>query len=299
MNQPLRERLAAFGIRPRRRFGQNFLHEQGALSRIATAVGSDRPIVEIGPGPGTLTDALLALGPQVVAVEKDRDMVRLLRAHFAAEPRLTVVEGDVLELAFEDLPGASKPTVVGNLPYNISSPILLHLLRQRAKIGPAIVMLQAELAERLAAPVGSRAAGSLTVLFSATATVQRLFELGPGAFFPPPKVRSAVVRISWRDLCSDRELEVLEKVVRAGFSQRRKTLRNALRGLEDAEPSSAKPDLERLDGSRIGRAAEAIDLDLDRRAESLSLPEWRALSAALFPGSPGEVSAPGTRCDPS
>ncbi|MEO1229661.1 MAG: 16S rRNA (adenine(1518)-N(6)/adenine(1519)-N(6))-dimethyltransferase RsmA [Myxococcota bacterium] len=268
-SQPLRDRLERFGIRPKRRFGQNFLHERSALDRITAAVAEESPdgIIEIGPGPGTLTERLADLGVPLVAVEKDTELVELLGHELRAHPHVRVRAGDILETDLGSLFTGSRPTVVGNIPYNISTPILLALLRAREQLGAAILMVQAELGERLRASVGSRAAGSLTVLLHQLADVERVLGLAPGAFFPPPKVRSEVLRIRWLDQGREpvADLRLFEKIVRAGFGQRRKTLRNALKVLgEKVEWCEER--------------ARAVDVNLDRRAETLELAEWRALA---------------------
>lgn len=267
----LRDRLSSFGIRPRRRLGQSFLHERRAIEAIAGAVASDRPpsILEIGPGPGTLTEALATLGPPLVAVEKDRDLVRLLEERFSGRPNVRILEGDILSVRVSSLEMPPPPSVVGNIPYNISTPILLRLIEQRETIGPATLMLQKELAERLRAPVGSRMAGSLTVLLRLVAEIRRVIGLGPGAFVPPPKVSSEVITLRWRTTpaVSVPSVSDFERVVRCGFGQRRKTLKNALvAGL----------------GPEAAAAAQRAAIDLSRRAETLTLEEWAGLAWVLY-----------------
>lgn len=276
----LRERLEAFGIRPRKSLGQNFLHDTAALEAIGAAVSEAEPshLVEIGPGPGTLTDVLAGLGLPLAAVEKDPRLVELLTTHFADQAHVRIVPGDVLKTDLVALhPEGARPSVVGNIPYNISTPIVLHLVEQRAAIGPATLMLQAELAERLRAPVGSRESGSMTVLLAMLAEIDRIRSLAPGAFFPPPKVRSEVIRIRWRAQPAEpvSDLAAFERTVRAGFSLRRKTLRNALRS--------------RFDIEAVESAGKRVDLDMGRRAETLSLGEWARLTEALLDTSASEA----------
>lgn len=267
----LRERLERFGLRPKRRFGQNFLHERSALERIAAAVAAEEPtsIVEIGPGPGTLTEELAALGLPLIAIEKDGGMVELLGEELRRFSNLEVREGDVLEAELGGLFPGQRPVVVGNIPYNISTPIVLALSAARRDIGTAILMVQAELGERLRAPVGSRAAGSITVLLHQLADVERVLGLAPGAFFPPPKVHSEVLRFRWlpegREPVAD--LELFERILRAGFGQRRKTLRNALKSMG-------------RETQWVEATANQVGVDLNRRAETLSLAEWRGLANA-------------------
>ena len=264
----LRTRLEAFGIRPRRRFGQNFLHDPAILACIRNKVEEQEPkrLIEIGPGPGILTDRLAELGVPIVAIEKDTDLVRLLRHHFAHVPNLEIVEGDILETNFSQIEGPHKPTVVGNIPYNISTPILIHLLRHRAQLSSVILMMQAELAQRLRAEVGTRESGSLTVLFALLSTIERVVSVPGGAFFPPPKVRSEVIKISWRPspAVPIDSLEAFERTVRGGFNQRRKQLRNAL--------ASCWPNM------NLEKVAEEADVDISLRAERLRLADWAALT---------------------
>lgn len=267
----LKERLDKFGIRAKKKFGQNFLHDQNALAAITRAVAAHDPLalIEIGPGPATLTDHLVGLGRPMVAVERDPEMVQLLRTHLASEGHVHIVEGDILRFDLGSAFPGEAPVVVGNIPYNISSPIILALIEARHRLGPAVLMLQAELAERLRAPIGSRASGSMTVLLGLLGTVRRVLSLPPAAFSPPPKVRSEVIEIVWR---TEPAVEVssvshFERLVRAGFGQRRKTLRNALKSAFDAEA--------------LDPAASEAGVALDRRAETLSLEEWGALERAL------------------
>jgi 16S rRNA (adenine1518-N6/adenine1519-N6)-dimethyltransferase len=270
MTTRLRERLRAFGIAPKKHLGQNFLHDPQALASIADAAGAEAPpgIVEIGAGPGTLTDHLARLGVPLLALERDPDLVRLLRAHFEDAPHVEVREADVLRFDFAEGPAGKPPAVVGNIPYNISTPILLHLLAHRAHLGPVVLMLQAELATRLRAPVGTRASGSLTVLLALHARVERVLSLPPGAFFPAPKVASEVLRIRFRSAPAVAvDPERFEMVVRAGFGQRRKTLRNALAA--------------RFGKAEVDRLQAESSVDLRRRAEALTLDEWAALTRTL------------------
>lgn len=267
----LRERLEAFGIRAKKRLGQNFLHDTHALEAITRAVAAHQPeaLIEIGPGPATLTDHLAGLGLPMVAVEKDPDLVGLLRSHLTDHPQVRIEAGDILDYDLGEAFPGSRPVVVGNIPYNISTPIVLALVAARYRLGPAILMLQAELAERLRAPVGSRQSGSLTVLLALLATVRRVLSLPPAAFSPPPKVRSEVLEIRWRDrpAVEVSAVERFERLVRTGFGQRRKTLRNALRA---AFPEES-----------LSEAATQSGVDLGRRAETLTLDEWGALERAL------------------
>ncbi len=224
----------------RKRFGQHFLHDPAVLDRIVAAVDphpEDR-IVEIGPGGGALTERLLQSGIQRLdAVEIDRDLAMLLPAKLAAYPGLTLHRCDALEFDFAELARlrGGRLRVVGNLPYNISTPLLFHLLACTAAIDDMHVMLQREVAERIAAAPGSSSYGRLTIMMAPWVSAEPLFEIGPGAFRPPPKVWSALLRLSVRQTPSFQASPSFGKVVAAAFSHRRKTLRNALKGVVSLE----------------------------------------------------------------
>lgn len=226
-------------IRARKRFGQNFLHDQRIIRHIAASV-RPRPgqlILEIGPGRGALTAALLDSGCELHCVELDRDLVPLLLERFGDNPRFHLRQGDALELDLADIGGTPSLRVVGNLPYNISTPLLFHLLAQRERIADMHFMLQKEVVERLAASPGSKAYGRLGIMAQYFCEVEPLFEVPPGAFTPRPQVQSAVVRLRPYSTLPHpaRSVETLQQVVRTAFNQRRKTLRNALHGLITTE----------------------------------------------------------------
>ena len=235
---------ARSGAPPRRkRFGQHFLHDPRVADRIVQALGA-RPgdhLVEIGPGRGALTDRLLALpGCTLDAIEIDRDLAAQLRARFADPPRHALHQGDALDFDFTALARlrGGRLRIVGNLPYNISTPLLFHLLQHTGAILDLTLMLQREVAARLTATAGDADYGRLGVMLAPRVQVQRLFEVGPGAFQPPPKVWSAVVRLTVRQppfpLSPD-----YARIVAAAFAQRRKTLRNALSQILTAGEISA------------------------------------------------------------
>ena len=228
----------------RKRFGQHFLHDPSVLDRIVSAVAPRRGdhIVEIGPGGGALTQRLLESGIDGLdAVEIDRDLAALLPARFASHQGFTLHQGDALEFDFAGLARSrgGRLRVVGNLPYNISTPLLFHLLQSSASIEDMHVMLQREVAERLAAAPGDPSYGRLTIMMAPWVEVELLFEVGPGAFRPPPKVWSAVARLTVRRAPSFKVSPRFAGVVAAAFSHRRKTLRNALRGVVSLEQIQA------------------------------------------------------------
>ncbi|HEX8757509.1 MAG TPA: 16S rRNA (adenine(1518)-N(6)/adenine(1519)-N(6))-dimethyltransferase RsmA [Steroidobacteraceae bacterium] len=228
------------GVRPRKRFGQHFLHDPAVIERIAAAIApqSGEVLVEIGPGRGALTRRLLESDcGSLDAIEIDRDLAALLREEWRGEPRLTLHSADALRFDFRALARERGQSirVVGNLPYNISTPLLFHLLESVGEIRDLHVMLQREVIARMAAQPGEHAYGRLTVMLSPWVEVERLFDVGPGAFQPPPKVWSAVARLTVRTGPAFPLSPAFPTVVAAAFAHRRKTLRNALRGIATAE----------------------------------------------------------------
>ena len=217
--------------------GQHFLHERGVVDRIILAV-DPRPgerILEIGPGQGAMTFPLLRRHGALTAIEFDRDLLAPLAEAARAHGELTLVHADVLDVDLTALAGGMPMRLVGNLPYNLSSPILFHALAHAAAIRDMHFMLQKEVVERMAAAPGSKVYGRLSVMLQAWCEVTALFTVGPGAFRPPPKVDSAVVRLVPRDpqRVGIADPSRFAALVRDAFGQRRKTLRNALSRLCD------------------------------------------------------------------
>lgn len=260
------------------KLGQNFLRDSQAIERIAAALGDlkDRTVVEIGPGQGAITGALAARAEHVIAVEVDHELALRLRVQFPPD-KVTVIEQDVLAFDFaEALAEHASPgerlKVAGNLPYYITSPILLKLAASHAVLDLAVLMVQREVADRITAQPGSRDYGVLSVTTQVYGPVAPLFTLDPSAFSPPPEVHSAVFR--WRFAPRFAELGVQEepflRLVRQAFAQKRKTLANNLRaaGFEPAEVISA------LD--KAGIPAQA-------RAETLSISSFAELTKILAP----------------
>jgi 16S rRNA (adenine1518-N6/adenine1519-N6)-dimethyltransferase len=253
---------------PRKRFGQHFLHDPGVIGRIVAAIAPqprDR-MVEIGPGLGAITLPLLARLDRLHAIEIDRDAIKHLREITRDDPRLHIHSADVLRFSLAEIEPNERLRLVGNLPYNISTPLLFHLIEQRERILDMHFMLQKEVVDRMAAAPASEHYGRLTVMLAPWLRVEPLFDIGPGAFRPPPKVMSTVVRLTPHET----PLPIAEPrhyaaVVAAAFSQRRKTLRN-----------SVKPLLETED-------IVAAGIDPSLRAEVLSPAQFAALSAQLGP----------------
>ena len=230
--------MTRFDAPAKKHLGQHFLHERGVVEKIVLAV-DPRPgdrLVEIGPGQGAITFPLLRRHGSLTAIEFDRDLLAPLAAAAEGIGALTLLPGDVLDVDFTALADGGTIRLVGNLPYNLSSPILFHALDHAAAIRDMHFMLQKEVVDRMAAPPGSKVYGRLSVMLQACCTVVPLFAVPPGAVRPPPTVDSAVVRLVPRDSATIGIVDPARfaTVVRAAFGQRRKTLRNALSGVADA-----------------------------------------------------------------
>lgn len=256
--------------RPRKRFGQHFLRDAGVIGRIVAAI-DPRPgqrLVEIGPGEGVLTGPVLARAGRLDVVELDRDLATTLARRLGEPQGLVIHQADALDFDFSGLASDGPMRVIGNLPYNISTPLLFHLFDQAEAIEDMVFMLQKEVVDRLVAEPGSRQYGRLSVMASYHCEMAWLFDVPPEAFEPPPKVDSAIIRMRPRVLsASERALRPdLDRVVKAAFGQKRKTLRNSLKNLLDAE--------------RI----EATGVDPAARPETLSLDRFLALARALGGG---------------
>ncbi|WP_419524587.1 16S rRNA (adenine(1518)-N(6)/adenine(1519)-N(6))-dimethyltransferase RsmA, partial [Duodenibacillus massiliensis] len=219
------------GHRARKRFGQNFLHDEYWISRIARAVDAQPGefIVEIGPGQAALTRELVGGAGHVNAVEIDRDLAAWLKTQFA-ESELTLIEADALTLDWTAVAGEKRMRVVGNLPYNISSPLLFHLMKAASCVIDQHFMLQREVVDRMTAAPGTKTYGRLSVMLQWRYKMHKLFDVPPGAFTPAPKVVSSVVRMIPRraEEVLPVDFDMLSSVVANAFGQRRKTLRNAL-----------------------------------------------------------------------
>ena len=268
-------RLNNAGLRAKKRFGQHFL-EPAWVEKLLRAVapGTDQTFIEIGPGRGVLTRPLAARCGRVVAFEIDRDLAATLRDE--APRHLTIVEGDFLDVTADSLrdllaDSASSPRVVGNLPYNVASPMLFKLVELYSAgiaLVDATLMLQREVADRLVASPGTREYGVLSILIGHAAGVERLFTLPPGAFRPMPKVHSAVVRLRFHSPDPPAtDPTVFAAIVQAIFTRRRKTLANALL----AYPAAGRPNAGRQ--SLVPEVLRLADLDGRRRPETFSITE--------------------------
>ena len=251
--------------RARKRFGQHFLNDPGIIDAIIGAVHAteDDIVVEIGPGQGAITDALARRAGHLHAVELDRDLAARLRTRYADSANVTVHEADALKFDFGAL--GERIRIVGNLPYNISTPLLFHVLEWSELVTDMHFMLQQEVVKRMAAVPGGKAWGKLSIMCQYRCAVTPLFDVAPEAFSPSPKVQSAIVR-----LVPHREppvqidnMESFRQLVNQAFSQRRKTLRNSLRNMIDASNM------------------EAAGIDPGARPETLGLAEFAKLSQLI------------------
>ncbi len=256
----------------RKRFGQHFLVQTGIAERIVAlaGLGEGASVLEIGPGRGALTDGLAAASRRLVLVEVDRDLVAGLRQRWAETPTVEIVEADILRVDLAALLGPDAPVVVvANLPYNVSTPVLMQLLGTPELFTRLVLMLQREVAERLCAGPGSKTYGSLSVVVQVMATARIALRVPPGAFVPRPKVDSAVVVIEpHRPVALDaRRRQALRVVVRTAFSRRRKQLANVIAPLTSDAPA----------------VLASLGLDPQARPETLAPADFVRLADALRP----------------
>ena len=265
---------------PSRRLGQHFLRDQRIIHRIIDALAPrpDETIVEIGPGTGALTSVLVERAGRLVAVEFDKKLAPLLQERYASFQNFKLVMADALTVDFcaEILP-AHSARLVANLPYNISTAILQRLIAQRACLEEMVLMLQREVVERVLAPAGTTDRGFISVLVEAYCETEKLFDVAPGAFRPPPKVWSSVMRLKFRSQLNAgvADEELLWQTVSAGFAQKRKTILNNLRNAS----GRLQEVLKRNGGASIVLCK--ANVELQRRAETLTLEEWERIVQAI------------------
>lgn len=274
------ELLRAFQGRARKRFGQHFLASDGVIDRIvdAAGVGEGSRVLEIGPGPGVLTAALLRAGAQVTAIELDRDCAAHIRSVL---PSVRLVEGDATAVDLADLLDGDGWRCVSNLPYNVGTRILMQLLDQPDRFDRHVLMLQREVGERMLAPPGDRKRGSLSVAVQARAEVERVTRVPPGAFRPPPKVDSVVLRLQPH---AEPPPPGLDDLLRVAFRAPRKTLQNNLKALL---------------GDRTAGILDDLGLSGRARPAELDLAAWVALTAAVADAVSGEDGRLSTAADPA
>jgi 16S rRNA (adenine1518-N6/adenine1519-N6)-dimethyltransferase len=258
---------------PSKRLGQHFLRDQRTIHRIIEALApkSDETIVEIGPGAGALTSFLVERAGRVIAVEFDNKLVPLLNERFGSFSNFRLVMADALKVDFcAEIVPARSARLVANLPYNISTAILQKLISQRACFEDMVLMLQREVVERVLAPPGTTDRGFISVLVEAYCETEKLFDVAPGAFRPPPKVWSSVMRLKFRPRIYTEVADesLLWEVVSAGFAQKRKTILNNLR----QAPGRLQERLKLNGGASIVLCK--AEVNVQRRAETLTVDEW-------------------------
>lgn len=257
------------GHKARKRFGQNFLHDHYVIDKIVRSI-NPKPedcLVEIGPGVGAITEPLLEASGKLNVVELDRDLIPILRTKFFNYPEFRIYEGDALKFDFSQLlEDDQQLRIVGNLPYNISTPLIFHFLAHHAMVKDMHFMLQKEVVDRLAAGPGCSDYGRLGIMAQYYCKVEPLFIVGPGSFNPPPKVDSAIVRLVPYDVLPHpaKDTKLLQQVVREAFSMRRKTIRNTLKNLLSSDEIAA------------------LGLDTSLRPERLSLPDYVTIADAVY-----------------
>lgn len=267
----LTELLRTQKIAPKKSLGQNFLSDPIILGKIAKGSDISREdlVLEIGPGPGTLTQYLVEKAGQVIAVELDDRMVDLLREKKGTLPNLTILHQDILEVDLDSLLGEKPYLAVANVPYYITSAIFRHLLNAKNKPSRIIFTIQKEVAERICEIGGERSLLSLSIQVYGAPRI--LFEIPAASFKPAPKVDSAVLRVDLYDqpLVPEADIQQFFKLTKAGFSQKRKTLKNAL------SATLVRP------GAEIEAILSSAGIDPNRRAETLSIEEWKKLIGAF------------------
>ncbi len=264
-------------IKPRKHLGQHFLQDQDVVRRIvdALALSKEDVVVELGAGKGVLTRQLVPKAKTVVGVELDDRLCDVLRRHFAGQAGFQLLQQDILTISLEKIcadAGRERVKVVGNLPYNITSPILFKLIDERRFVHSTVIMMQKEVAERLVAAPGGKTYGVPSIITQIYGKPQILFTVPPRAFKPAPQVQSAVLRLDWHEQppihLTDERLYF--RVVKAVFAQRRKMLRNSL---------LQAPHVTR---ENLAQIAEMAGIDLTRRPETLSIAEFAGLTAAII-----------------
>lgn len=251
----------------RKRFGQHFLHDKNVIDKILRAIGpaEGENLLEIGPGQGALTYPLLQQCRKLTAVELDRDLIPQLSRKSAEYGELEIINTDILDFDISSLPSDEPYRIVGNLPYNISTPLMFHLLKSTGRIMDMHFMVQKEVAQRIVAPVSSDHYGRLSIMMQYQCECQYLFDVAPGSFTPPPKVNSAIIRLKplTRPHFEVGDRELFAKLVKTAFGQRRKSISNSLKSMVSAE------------------IFDRCGIDKKLRAENLKGQDYARLSRAL------------------
>jgi len=273
----IRQELKEYGLIPRKGWGQHFLVDRNILNKViqtARVEGKD-VVLEVGPGLGEMTLALARRAERVIAIEIDPKLVAILEKKVRDYPNVEVVKSDILKVDFNKLLNQEKDPVkiVANLPYQISTPLLFRFIESREVFSTFTLMLQKEVAERMIAPPGRKEYGPLSIFMQMYLDVSIHFLIKPSAFFPPPKVESAVIHMTWKDkpILNAEDEEWFKKIVKGCFGYRRKTLNNALKHSHLTLPHD------------IESRTERIGIDLQRRPETLSIREFAVLAEASKP----------------
>jgi 16S rRNA (adenine1518-N6/adenine1519-N6)-dimethyltransferase len=267
--------MERYGLRPKRHFGQNFLNDSAILSKLSQHIAEGAAsTVEIGAGLGALTRPLLEHGLKVTAIERDRDLIPVLHREFESEvnsAQLTLLEADAKTADYPALLAAlpAPRVLAGNLPYQLTGPLLRLVPHLAPLLARAVFLVQLEVADRLAAQAGSREYGALSVFTQAAFTVRRAFVVRSGAFLPQPQVDSAVVLLTPLEQPVSRETPAFVALVHAAFQQRRKTLRNAWRGVRD------------LSADELSQHAQSAGIDLGARGETLTVEQFARMAQAI------------------
>ena len=271
----IRQELKEYGLTPRKGWGQHFLVDRNILNKvIRTAQINEKDVVlEVGPGLGEMTIGLAKKAKRVITIEIDSKLVEILKKKVMGYPNVEVIKGDILKVDFNKLlnQGKDPVKVVSNLPYQISTPLLFRFIESRQIFSTLNLMLQKEVAERMVAPPGGKEYGPLSIFVQLVSNLSILFFVKPAAFFPPPKVESAVIHMTWKGkpMVEVKEEEWFKKIVKGCFGYRRKTLTNALKHSDLTLPNDIEP--------RINK----IGIDPQRRPETLSIQEFVNLAEAL------------------
>jgi 16S rRNA (adenine1518-N6/adenine1519-N6)-dimethyltransferase len=256
--------------RTRKRFGQHFLHDKNIIDKILRAIDpkQDDNLLEIGPGRGALTLPLLNFCGQLTAVELDRDLIPVLQHDATQGGKLNIINADILKFELESLPHPGDLRIVGNLPYNISTPLMFHLMNSIGQIQDMHFMVQKEVARRIVAEVGTRNYGRLSVMLQYYCRCEYLFEVAPGCFTPPPKVDSAIIRLTphTTPIVTVDNFAKFSELVRTAFGQRRKTISNSLKSILPPE------------------SFDSCQIDRRLRAENLTLQDFACLANSALPG---------------
>jgi len=271
----IRKELATYGLIPKKKWGQHFLIDRNILNKvIRTAQVEEKDVVlEVGPGLGEMTIGLAKKAKRVITIEIDSKLVEILKKKVTDYPNVEVIKGDILKVDFNKLLNQEKDPVkvVANLPYQISTPLLFRFIESKKLFFSLTLMLQKEVAERMVAPPGGKEYGPLSIFVQLVSNLSIRFFVKPTAFFPPPKVESAVIHMVWKEkpMVEVKDEEWFKKIVKGCFSYRRKTLINALKHSDLPLPNDIEPKVKK------------IGIDPQRRPETLSIEEFVNLAEIL------------------